>query len=314
MVEKPKPMSVRTKRGDDFRLQMAVRDRNNEDAIAAYEDYQTAYANWREAVNADPPNDVTIAALEVIKDNKLTDWEELCVVDISNWDIKCAIAWGGKTYGIGEVVIEDAENGIYSIYISKDITYWLKPREYILEVQYTFPTTGDVITSQDMIFIVDRDIVDSEEFANQDPPPLTVPGPQGPPGPEGPEGPIGPTGAAGTNGTNGTNGADGADGEDYNVLTNKTVSGSTYTMVNSDFVGNTQISFTGASCVITIPAGLTNVEPCVLIQVGTGQASVVADGVTLISSYGFNFAGQGAVCGLLKRSTDSYVFVGDMVE
>ena len=316
MTVKPKPLTVRIKRGDDFRLQMAVRDRLNEDAVAAKEAYNVAYQEWRDAVNADPPDDGVIATKYAAAEAVLLTYENASIVDITNWTIKSAIAWGGKIFGILEVVIEDVDNGIYTIYLSKDVTYWLKPREYDLEVQFTRPD-GDVTTSIDMKLIVDRDIVDSEEFANQDPPPLTVPGPQGPTGPTGPEGPAGPTGPAGADGVNGVDGVDGVDGESYNVLTTKTITATTYTLVNSDFSGNVQIYFTGADVVITIPTGLTNMEPVALVQMGTGQASVmVADALTtdLVSAFGYNFAGQGSVCGLMKGEPESYVFFGDTVE
>ena len=361
MTVKPKPLTVRIKRGDDFRLQMAVRDRLNEDAVAAKEAYNVAYQEWCDAVNADPPDDGVIATKYAAAEAVLLTYENASIVDITNWTIKSGIAWGGKIFGILDVIIEDVDNGIFTIYLSKDVTYWLKPREYDLEVQFTRPD-GDVTTTIDMKLIVDRDIVDSEDFINQDPPPLTVPGPQGPTGPTGPEGPAGPTGPAGADGADGIpgtqwvivssgstvtgvndgdfllhsdtfelfqwdssawvslgfiRGADGADGESYNVLTTKTVTGTTYTLLNSDFSGNVQIYFTGADVVITIPTGLTNMEPVALVQMGTGQASVVvADAMTtdLVSAFGYNFAGQGSVCGLMKGEPESYVFFGDTVE
>lgn len=316
MTVKPKPLTVRIKRGDDFRLQMAVRDRNNEDAIAARKVYETLYQEWRDAVNEDPPNGGVIAVKLYAAEAALLEYETASVVDITNWTIKSAIAWGGKIAGVCDVIIEDLDQGIYQIYLPKEVTYYLKPREYDLEVQFTRPD-GDVTTTMDMKLVVDRDIVDSEEFMNQDPPPLTVPGPQGPAGPTGAQGLVGPQGEPGTNGSDGADGVDGADGESYNTLTTKTISATTYSFVNSDFSGNVQIYFTGADVVITIPTGLTNMEPVAMVQMGTGQASVqVANaGVTdLISSFGYNFAGQGSVCGLMKGAAESYVFLGDTVE
>lgn len=316
MTVKPKPLTVRIKRGDDFRLQMAVRDRLNEDAVAAKEAYNIAYQEWRDAVNADPADAGVIAAKYAAAESALLVYENNSIVDITNWTIKSAIAWGGKVYGILDVVIEDVDNGIYTIYLPKSITYWLKPREYDLEVQFTRPD-GDVTTTMDMKLIVDRDIVDSQDFDNMDPPPISLPGPQGPTGPTGPEGPPGPPGPPGIDGTNGVDGVDGVDGQSYNILNTKTISGSTYTLVNSDFSGNVQIYFTGADVVITIPTGLTNMEPVALVQMGTGQASVVvADALTtdLVSAFGYNFAGQGSVCGLMKGDVESYVFFGDTIE
>lgn len=316
MTVKQKPLTVRIKRGDDFRLQMAVRDRLNEDAVAAKEAYNIAYQEWRDAVNADPPDSGVIATKYAAAEAALLTYENASIVNITNWTIKSAIAWGGKIFGVLQVIIEDVDNGIYTIYLPKNVSYWLKPREYDLEVQFTRPD-GDVTTTIDMKLIVDRDIVDSEEFINQEPPPVTVPGPQGPTGPTGPEGPVGPTGPAGADGVDGVDGTDGVDGQSYNILNTKTITGTTYTMLNSDFSGNVQIYFTGADVVITIPVGLTNMEPVALVQMGTGQASVVvADAGTtdLVSAFGYNFAGQGSVCGLMKGEVESYVFFGDTIE
>lgn len=158
MTVKPKPMAVRIKRGDDFRLQMAVRDRLNEDAVAAKEAYITAYQEWRDAVNTDPPDDGVIATKYATAEAALLDYENQSIVDITDWTIKSAIAWGGKISGILDVAIEDASNGVFTVHLPKDDTLLLKPREYDFEVQFTRPD-GDVTTTIDMKLIVDRNIV-----------------------------------------------------------------------------------------------------------------------------------------------------------
>lgn len=307
------PMVVRIKRGDDFTLQMAVRDRRSEEALAAYEEYSTAYDNWRDAVNADPPVQQDIDDTKLLMENTLDAYEAACVVDISNWIIKTSMGWGGKIIANGSTTILSLDQALYSITYDHDITAALRPRDYECEVQFTLPDET-VITSQTFIVTVERDIVDSGDYVSSEPP-IIIEGPQGPPGPQGPTGETGPTGPAGADGADGADGVDGVDGTNYNELLTKVVTDASYTMVNADFAGNVQIYFTAANVAITIPSGLTNMEPVALIQFGTGVGTMSAGvGVTLNSAFGLNFAGQYAVCGLMKRSTDSYVFLGDTTE
>lgn len=160
MTVKPKPLTVRIKRGDDFRLQMAVRDRLNEDAVAAYEEYQTAYVNWREAVNADPPNNDTIANTLLIKNNLYQDYEELTLVDITGWTIRCAISWGGKTYAEFQTTILNSTQGAYETFLPSSVSAALKPREYTMEVRFT-KENQEVVSSSDVILIIDRNVLDT---------------------------------------------------------------------------------------------------------------------------------------------------------
>lgn len=316
MTAKPKPMTIRIKRGDDFRLQMAVKDRRNENALIAYETYKASYDAWREAVNADPPDEGEIQTAADTMQGNLAAYETACEVDISNWDIKAAIAWNTKPVAVMACTIENATAGIYTVFLSREVTYWLKPKEYRAEIQFTRPNGEDteVTTSQDFIIIVDPDIVDSDEFADMDPPPVTIPGPQGPPGPQGETGATGPTGPKGDPGDDGV---DGVDGVSYNELTTIISNANPFTLTNGHFVGNVQIYLTAADCEVRIPTGLTNMEPLAITQMGTGQAFVVAVDdmtTTLVSGYGYNFAGQYAVCGLMKSAAETYIFLGDTVE
>lgn len=316
MTVKPKPLTVRIKRGDDFSLSMAVKDRRSESAAIAYKTYQAAHEAWRAAVNADPPVELDIQNTQDAMEGALDAYETACEVDITNWEIKGAFAWNTRPIGIITCVIEDASRGIYTISIGRDITYWLKPKEYRAEIQFTRPTGSDteVTTTQDFILVVDADIVDSEDINTMEPPPLVIPGPQGPPGPEGPSG---PQGIQGVPGQDGADGADGADGTSYNPLTTITSNANPFTLTNDHFIGNVQIYLTAADCEVRIPVGLTNMEPVAITQMGSGQAFVTAvnSGITtLLSGYGLNFAGQYAVCGLMKSAAETYVFLGDTVE
>lgn len=143
----------------------------------------------------------------------------------------------------------------------------------------------------------------------------TVAGPKGDTGDQGIQGIQGEQGEKGDTGdpgVDGTDGTDGTDGVDFTSASVKTVSTSSYTMVNSDFSGNVQIFFTNASSLeITIPAGLTNMEPVVLVIKEDIVAEVIADGVTLVGSFGLFFRAQNSVCGLIKDAMNSYNFLGD---
>lgn len=157
MTVKPKPPTMRMKCGDDLRLQMAVRDRLNEDAIAAKETYNVAYQEWRDAYNMDPPDQATIDAKYFTVEETLLAYETISIVDISDWVIQAKIGWSGVLFGTCTVSIEDAVNGIFLVYIPKELTASLKPREYDFEVKFTH-TTGDILTSMSMKVILDKNI------------------------------------------------------------------------------------------------------------------------------------------------------------
>lgn len=154
-------MTVRIKRGDDFRLQMSVKNRRSDDALIAYQTYQDSYEAWRAAVNADLVVEMDVQNTHDIMESALNTYETICEVDITGWEIEGAIAWNTRHVADMVCEFEDTSRGIFTISISKDETNLLKPREYRGEIQFTRPSGSDVevTTTQDFILIVDADIV-----------------------------------------------------------------------------------------------------------------------------------------------------------
>lgn len=155
MVFQAKPLTIRLKRGDDFRLPLAVRDRKTEYAKAAYEEYLSALSDWRDAVNADPPDSLNITVLESIKNVKLYEYDTRSQVNITDWTITCAVSWGIKFMGTGTVSFEDATKGLFNIHLPNSFTELLKPRTYFLEIGFLM-SNGDKVSSTDIHLIVDR--------------------------------------------------------------------------------------------------------------------------------------------------------------
>ena len=93
-------------------------------------------------------------------------------------------------------------------------------------------------------------------------------------------------------------------------VTTKNVS--SYTLTDAD--NGRIVVFTSASAVtLTIPADLTRLFTCSLVQYGTGQVTVVADaGVTLRLRGSTNkTGGQYAIASLISVLPNEYILAGD---
>lgn len=93
-------------------------------------------------------------------------------------------------------------------------------------------------------------------------------------------------------------------------------SGTSYTLVLSDASKNIELSNT-SSITLTIPLNATVAFPIgtqiQLLQTNTGQVTVAAtSGVTLNSNPGLKLRAQWSAATLIKRSTDTWVLVGDI--
>jgi hypothetical protein len=93
-------------------------------------------------------------------------------------------------------------------------------------------------------------------------------------------------------------------------VTTKSVS--SYTLTDAD--NGKIVVFTSSSAVtLTIPAGLTELFTCSLVQYGTGQVTVAAGtGVTLRLRGSTNkTGGQYAIASLISVVTNEYILAGD---
>jgi hypothetical protein len=147
-------------------------------------------------------------------------------------------------------------------------------------------------------------------------------GPSGATGVTGPTGPVGATGATGPNGATGPTGATGASGATGagGVEAVNAQVGTTYTFVLTDRDDLVTAS-NGSAQTYTIPLNSSVAFPTGslvnLIQIGTGQVTVVgAGGVTVLSTGGTaatpKTRARYSVMTLIKAGTDTWYATGDV--
>mgnify|MGYP006921345014 CR=1 FL=1 len=113
-------------------------------------------------------------------------------------------------------------------------------------------------------------------------------------------------------GNPGINGTDGSDGTSYPAFSINAQTGTTYTMQDSDFAGNVMVTFDNVSPItVTVPSGITNIEPCVVCQLGDGQVTFVGSGASFIYANGLKLYGQNSFGMLTPMATNIFGFCGD---
>lgn len=119
----------------------------------------------------------------------------------------------------------------------------------------------------------------------------------------GPEGPAGPTGATGPAGPAG-------DWSDPQTLNAKTAA---YTLVSSDAGKVVTVDVSSAVDVtVNTSTGLSAGQRIDLIQLGTGQVTVVASSVTINGTPGLKLRARYSAATLICLSSNTYVLVGDL--
>ncbi len=94
----------------------------------------------------------------------------------------------------------------------------------------------------------------------------------------------------------------------FNVQT-----GTSYTLVAGDN-GKTVTMNNASASTLTVPAGLGAGFRVTILQIGAGQVTITASGVTLNSLSGFiKVAGQHGVAGLLANIANTFALAGDLV-
>jgi hypothetical protein len=130
-------------------------------------------------------------------------------------------------------------------------------------------------------------------------------------GPVGPTGAIGDTGATGDTGSTGSTGPTGAA-----IVALNAVTGTTYALVIGDAFDLIEVN-ASAAFTLTVPTdasvAFANLTEIHILQIGTGQVSITgASGVTVQATPGLKFRAQWSAATLIKRSTDSWLLVGDL--
>ena len=131
-------------------------------------------------------------------------------------------------------------------------------------------------------------------------------GPEGPPGPEGPQGPAGADGAEGPQGP---------PGEQPALTINQ--QSDDYTLALTD-AGNMVEMSKGTASTLTIPANgdvaFAVGTEVLLLATGAGQVTVAgANGVTVNGAPGLKLTGQWSGASLIKRATNTWVVIGDLI-
>jgi hypothetical protein len=126
-------------------------------------------------------------------------------------------------------------------------------------------------------------------------------------------GPAGPTGTTGPSGPTGGTGPTGAA-----IVALNAVTGTTYALVIGDAFDLIEVD-ASAAFTLTVPTdasvAFANLTEIHILQIGTGQVSITgASGVTVQATPGKKFRAQWSAATLIKRSTDSWLLIGDLSE
>lgn len=152
-----------------------------------------------------------------------------------------------------------------------------------------------------------------------------VQGPQGLTGTQGLTGVQGPTGLQGVTGIQGTEGLQGLTGLQgtQGVLGTQGIGGpvtpasfnaqtASYQVVAGD-VNKWVTMSVGSANNLTIPAGTFNAGEVIYVQqIGTGQTTIVASGVTITSTPGLKLRAQYSSASILCTGTNTFTVVGDL--
>lgn len=129
------------------------------------------------------------------------------------------------------------------------------------------------------------------------------------------QGPTGPTGAASN--VTGPTGVTGPAGDFSSVYSTNAQTGTTYSLVTGDAGKIVEVSNTSA-ITLTVPTNtsqpLATGANITVLQTNTGQISITgAVGVTVNATPGLKLRAQWSSATLIKRGTDTWVAIGDLV-
>ena len=134
--------TINFKRGDDFRLDMTIKNKNSVQALAAQADVVSAQATL-DAANAAVPSvaqDITDA--QTALDAAQAAYDLAIIVDITDWVITSNIRWNDKFVDALDVVIINAAVGQMRIARDDTLTTSWPKRLLDCDVKFDIPVLG----------------------------------------------------------------------------------------------------------------------------------------------------------------------------
>lgn len=151
-----KTPSIPLKKGDDFKLDLTVQDKNNTTAITNYTILEAAQKVLNQVTEADPQviQDVIDAQAAVVAAQVAYDLS--IIVDISGWVMASQVRWCGKLVDALVVTILNATVGTFSISMGSANTALWDTRKLDCDIEFTRPTGK--VSSQTFIIDVKEDV------------------------------------------------------------------------------------------------------------------------------------------------------------
>lgn len=144
--------TITFKRGDTFKLEIAVIDKNSLGALSALATLVISQAAYQAALIADPvvPQDVADTLAQQILDQAAYDLA--LVVDITGWTVTSKLMWCGQEIAVFTVTIVSAIDGTLTVVALPNVTILWNPREH--EQDITFVTPDGTTSSENIIINV----------------------------------------------------------------------------------------------------------------------------------------------------------------
>ena len=148
---------ITVKQGDDFSLDLTVKDTNNDIAIAAKTVLDVAILAYTTAFEAVPQVSLTVSNALAAQEAAQTAYDEAIVLDITGWTIAAHLGWCGKFVSAFSVVVTDALTGQFAISVAKEVTQTWKIKTYEADIEFNAALFGRQ-SSQTFLVKVERGV------------------------------------------------------------------------------------------------------------------------------------------------------------
>ncbi len=149
--------SICFKRGDDFKLDFTVTDKNNTTSLALLATVVEAQATLDAALAADPLVQQDVDDAQTALDNAQAAYDTSIIVDITGWTMVSQVRRSGKTLiDALDVTILDAAAGTFALTKDSVDTQLWPVLELGCDIQFTRPT--GIISSETFIIKVEKDM------------------------------------------------------------------------------------------------------------------------------------------------------------
>lgn len=146
--------TINFKRGDTFKLEIAVVDKLSTAAVAAQTALTNAEAAYQAALIAVPFVQATVDSTLITRDAAQVTYNAAIIVDITGWTITSKLNWCGKEVSVFTVTIVSAVAGTLTVIALPIVTALWNPREH--EQDITFVTPSGTTSSENIIIIVTK--------------------------------------------------------------------------------------------------------------------------------------------------------------